>query len=333
LVGVVALDAEDDEEAPEPPGALAAVGILTGPLDRASRMQNNARHHERWAMVAPNSDRLPPRLVDLLLGVCTELLAPSEWAKDVLQNHLPPARQCPVHVVPHGIAQEFKPDLERRSELRRQYEAGRFLIRHFSSSDRQRKGTIELIQAWEELHETQLIPPMAELELVLDPSAHSAVVTWLADRNESVPTNVTLTLRADASASEMRHLLTTCHLVCQPSRGEAFGLVPLEALACGTPVVATGCTGHSEYLTEDNFGWVEIEHGALEAIDDLPGARAPSVSPDAIGAALAQAYAQWVSRMTFALAGSKRTRERWQWRVQLAPLVTRLKLWKETSDG
>jgi glycosyltransferase involved in cell wall biosynthesis len=39
-----------------------------------------------------------------------------------------------------------------------------------------------------------------------------------------------------------------------PSTGnEAFGLVPLEAMACGTPVVATGVGGSAEFLSgEEN---------------------------------------------------------------------------------
>lgn len=44
--------------------------------------------------------------------------------------------------------------------------------------------------------------------------------------------------REDVSDSELRILLTGADLLVQPSTFEGFGLPPLEAMACGTPVLA-----------------------------------------------------------------------------------------------
>jgi glycosyltransferase involved in cell wall biosynthesis len=50
---------------------------------------------------------------------------------------------------------------------------------------------------------------------------------------------------------------------------EPFGLVPLEAMACGTPVVATGTGGSAEYLVD--------EGNALMVAPDDPAALARAV--------------------------------------------------------
>lgn len=42
------------------------------------------------------------------------------------------------------------------------------------------------------------------------------------------------------------------------SSGEGFGLTPLEAMACGTPVISVRSTGHSEYMTPHNAMCVPI---------------------------------------------------------------------------
>jgi mannosyltransferase len=56
-------------------------------------------------------------------------------------------------------------------------------------------------------------------------------------------------------------------LYIAPQRWEGFGLTPLEAMACGAPVVATKVGAFEELIREDETGHlVEIED--LEAIVD-----------------------------------------------------------------
>jgi glycogen synthase len=52
--------------------------------------------------------------------------------------------------------------------------------------------------------------------------------------------------------SELGPRYRSADVLIFPSTGtEAFGLVPLEAMACGTPVVATGAGGSAEFLAAD----------------------------------------------------------------------------------
>lgn len=50
-----------------------------------------------------------------------------------------------------------------------------------------------------------------------------------------------------------------------PTRGEGFGMTPLEAMATGLPVIATGWSGITEYLTE-NVGWT-LKYRLVPATD------------------------------------------------------------------
>ncbi len=47
--------------------------------------------------------------------------------------------------------------------------------------------------------------------------------------------------------------------VLSPTRGEGFGLIPFEALACGTPVIVTDDTGMDQYLIDEVGGFLRIE--------------------------------------------------------------------------
>jgi alpha-1,3-rhamnosyl/mannosyltransferase len=47
---------------------------------------------------------------------------------------------------------------------------------------------------------------------------------------------------------EMRALYSSCKIFVYPSLYEGFGLPPLEAMACGAPVVASRIAAHEEVL-------------------------------------------------------------------------------------
>jgi L-malate glycosyltransferase len=55
----------------------------------------------------------------------------------------------------------------------------------------------------------------------------------------------------------VERLFPEAHVLLMPSELEAFGLVALEAMACGTPPVATNCGGVPELITPGLDGFLE----------------------------------------------------------------------------
>jgi glycosyltransferase involved in cell wall biosynthesis len=51
---------------------------------------------------------------------------------------------------------------------------------------------------------------------------------------------------------EVRREMSQCDLFVLPSTGETFGVVLIEALSCGRPVLATACGGPEEIVTEND---------------------------------------------------------------------------------
>lgn len=64
----------------------------------------------------------------------------------------------------------------------------------------------------------------------------------------------------DRNHDDLRKMYSISDVCVIPSREEAFGLVALEALACGTPVVATKQGGLPDFITEDVGVLVEKEN-------------------------------------------------------------------------
>lgn len=84
-------------------------------------------------------------------------------------------------------------------------------------------------------------------------------------------------------------------VVCAPWY-EPFGIVPLEAMACGVPVVAAAVGGLRETV-----------------VDQKTGLHVPPRNPEAIADALAKLLADPASRADMGKAGMRRARSRYSW--------------------
>jgi glycosyltransferase involved in cell wall biosynthesis len=148
------------------------------------------------------------------------------------------------------------------------------------------KGIKTLIQALGRL------PEHVRLTLVDDNSPDNQVLEWA--RAAGVVDRLRLTGRVDSD--ELVRLYREASVVVVPSRYEGFGLPAVEAMACGTPVVAT-------------------RSGALSEVLDLTGGGVPvdRDDPDSIAGGIRRLLEDTQGRAAMAKTGRERVVETLSW--------------------
>ncbi len=74
-----------------------------------------------------------------------------------------------------------------------------------------------------------------------------------------------VTFHGYVSEEEKVRLMQEAHVLVLPSQREGFGLVVIEANACGTPVVATDVPGLSDSIISDETGLL-VPYGNAQAL-------------------------------------------------------------------
>ena len=154
-----------------------------------------------------------------------------------------------------------------------------------------RKGVEDAIRALALLPEAELHVVGGAGDLGADPEARRlgvlAASLGLAER---------VRLRGRVDREEMPELLRCAAVVLCPAWYEPFGIVPLEAMASGVPVVATAVGGHID----------SVVHG-------VTGLHVPPHAPERLAAAVAELLADPARRAEMGRAGVARVAERFGW--------------------
>ena len=177
-----------------------------------------------------------------------------------------------ITVVPYGVDLDF---FTPASPI-----IGAFRLLFVGQPVRQ-KGLHYLLDAW-----NRLKLPNAELHVVARGGRNNAILSRYSDK---------FIFHEDLDWTSLREEYRRADLVCLPSLSEGFGLVTLESLACGTPVLASDAAGSSELLEQGQDGFV-----------------IPAADPRSLMAALEAAYSDR-PRLREMRAAARRKAEKFPW--------------------
>jgi glycosyltransferase involved in cell wall biosynthesis len=242
------------------------------------------------------------------------IVTPSRWCqRGFLEAGFPEER---IHVLPHGIAPAFFFPAEQAQRARYRQQLGfqddDVVLLHLGSLF-QNKGIDLLIRAFAELK-----PVHPRLKLVVKDQSNLYGlrvndVMQALDRSGQLPAlreqqwRDMISISANLDLQGLHALYNACDLYVSPYRAEGFNLPPLEAAACGLPIVVTAGGATDDYMAPELGLTVASE---LQRCD-LGFTREPDL--DALKRAI-EAVMQEPQRWGGS-AGSALVHERFSWQV------------------
>ncbi len=186
------------------------------------------------------------------------LVSPSRWLAGYLKNTF--LNEYSIEVYPNGIDLDiFKPT---DSNIRERFDI------------QDKKIILAVASEWNEMKGEHLI---YELTALLDDSYVIVMIGHKQQNKES--TRKFINLPKTSSVRELVEWYSVADVFVNPTLGDNFPTVNLEAFACGTPVVTTLTGGAPEVVIDSGCGRIALEktsHSLMKAIKDCFIQKIPS---------------------------------------------------------
>jgi D-inositol-3-phosphate glycosyltransferase len=216
------------------------------------------------ALAPGDTPESPLRLVveDRVVEAADAIIAPTPLETTMLRERYP-ARGCQVHIVEPGVdLSVFRPAAEERHATRQALGGGRIIV--FAGRLQPLKGpdiAVRTLAALDPLLPDDGLPIRL---LIVGGASGTGVGTVDPESLRRLATKLGVAERVALLSPRPQHQLAALYraadVVIMPSRSESFGLVALEAQACGTPVVAAAVGGLPHVIGDDGGGTVVEGH-------------------------------------------------------------------------
>jgi glycosyltransferase involved in cell wall biosynthesis/phosphoheptose isomerase len=165
----------------------------------------------------------------------------------------------------------------------------------------QRKGVGNVISALPQLPDTELVIAGGPERSRLGQDAEARRLQELA---AELGVAERVQMRGRVERERLPELIRSADAVVTVPWYEPFGIVPLEAMACGVPVVATAVGGMIDSV-----------------VDGQTGVHVPPRDPDRLAEAISSLLGQPALRRAYGTAGAKRARRLYDWRRVAAQAI------------
>ncbi len=183
------------------------------------------------------SDQIPEDWAEYLLEA-DDVIVPSKWCRDVFKK-----AGIKAKVIPLGYDDTIYEYFQRRKR-------NIFTFTHYNAFN-VRKGFLELFKAF-----TEEFTQDENVKLILKTTSNN--IPSAMPINPRQYKNIEI-ITGKKSDTDMRDILNNSDCFVFPSRGEGFGLTPIEAMATGLPVIVPNAHGISEYFDSRYMYPVKVE--------------------------------------------------------------------------
>lgn len=202
----------------------------------------NCPAYPEYSFVFDRSEQLFQKKRTLFAGLDLTIITPSQWLANLVKQSF--LKDYPIEVINNGIDfSVFKPS------------ASYFREKHGILNDQ--KVLLGVAFGW---GEKKGLDVFAELANRLNPNQYRIVLTGTDDLiDKQLPDNI-ISIHRTQNQQELAEIYSMADFFINPTREEVLGLVNLEALACGTPVITFNTGGSPEIIDENCGSIVDVDN-------------------------------------------------------------------------